>query len=181
MNLRHISLAAVFLRHIQVNSAWVSVSRPYSRSRSLFRYRLPDSEIEESFTKGSGPGGQKINKVNNCVQLKHVPTGTTVACQESRSLAANRAIARKLLEKKVEYAKEGINSSIGRAITKKQKQKQRNYRRAQMKVKARSVAKGEKEEIDGQARSAIMAPPTWAGEGGALGGSLRQVPPSPSA
>ncbi|CAN0588757.1 unnamed protein product, partial [Ectocarpus sp. 12 AP-2014] len=51
---------------------------------------------------GSGPGGQKINKVRNCVQLTHVPSGVSVSCQDSRELHANRHIARKRLKEKVQ-------------------------------------------------------------------------------
>ena len=39
---------------------------------------LNDEEIEELFTKGSGPGGQCVNKTNNCVVLKHKPTSLVV-------------------------------------------------------------------------------------------------------
>ena len=39
---------------------------------------LIESEIEESFIKGSGPGGQSVNKSSNCVQLKHLPTGIII-------------------------------------------------------------------------------------------------------
>ena len=39
---------------------------------------LIENEIEESFIKGSGPGGQSVNKSSNCVQLKHLPTGIII-------------------------------------------------------------------------------------------------------
>lgn len=38
---------------------------------------ITDVDIEESFVKGSGPGGQKINKTSSCVVLKHKPTGNS--------------------------------------------------------------------------------------------------------
>jgi len=58
------------------------------------------TDIEESFVRGSGSGGQKINKTNNAVQLKHVPTGTQVKCQEFRDRPMNRILAlRELLRK----------------------------------------------------------------------------------
>ncbi|CAN0065547.1 unnamed protein product, partial [Discosporangium mesarthrocarpum] len=61
---------------------------------------LLNEDIEENFTKGRGPGGQKINKVRNCVQLTHRPTGIMVSCQESRELGVNRGIAKKILREK---------------------------------------------------------------------------------
>jgi protein subunit release factor B len=36
---------------------------------------LNEAEIREIFTKGSGPGGQKLNKATNRCELKHLPTG----------------------------------------------------------------------------------------------------------
>ena len=50
-------------------------------------------DIEERFVRGSGPGGQKINKTSSTVCLKHVPTGLEVRCQRERSQAANRETA----------------------------------------------------------------------------------------
>jgi ribosome-associated protein len=40
---------------------------------SLFvthRISIPDSELEESFIRSSGPGGQNVNKVSSAVQLR---------------------------------------------------------------------------------------------------------------
>ena len=42
------------------------------------KFQLNENDIEESFIKGSGPGGQSVNKTSNCVQLKHLPTGIVV-------------------------------------------------------------------------------------------------------
>ena len=61
---------------------------------------LIEKDIKESFISGSGSGGQKINKTQNCVYLKHLPSGIEVKCQKDRSREANRFFARrKLLEK----------------------------------------------------------------------------------
>ncbi|KAJ3904522.1 hypothetical protein F5879DRAFT_1022831 [Lentinula edodes] len=61
---------------------------------------LKEEDIEESFVRGSGPGGQSVNKTENNVQLLHKPTGIRVACQETRSLFTNRMLARRLLTAK---------------------------------------------------------------------------------
>lgn len=48
------------------------------------------ADVEEVFVRGSGPGGQKINKTASTVVLRHRPTGVEVRCQRERSQAANR-------------------------------------------------------------------------------------------
>jgi protein subunit release factor B len=48
------------------------------------------SDVDERFVRGSGPGGQKINKTSSTVSLRHGPTGIEVRCQAERSQAANR-------------------------------------------------------------------------------------------
>jgi peptide chain release factor len=51
------------------------------------------SDVEERFVRGSGPGGQKINKTSSTVWLRHRPSGVEVRTQRERSQAANREIA----------------------------------------------------------------------------------------
>lgn len=43
---------------------------------------LDESELEEQFVKGHGPGGQATNKTSNCVVLRHVPSGIVVKVEE---------------------------------------------------------------------------------------------------
>lgn len=56
-----------------------------------------EDELEETFVRGGGPGGQAVAKTNNCVQLRHVPTNTIVRCHVTRSCEVNRKLARKQL------------------------------------------------------------------------------------
>src|SRR5271165_5561259 len=57
-------------------------------------------DVDERFVRGSGPGGQKINKTSSTVWLRHRPTGIEVRCQAGRSQAANRELAwRELCER----------------------------------------------------------------------------------
>ena len=46
---------------------------------------IREQDLEESFVRGSGRGGQKVNKTNNCVYLRHTPTGIAVKCHADRS------------------------------------------------------------------------------------------------
>lgn len=87
---------------------------------------IPETEIEESFLKGSGPGGQKINKTSSAVQLKHLPTGIVVKCQATRSRAQNRKSARKLLAERLEQVEMGDQSRTAlRAEVERRKRKRR--------------------------------------------------------
>lgn len=58
--------------------------------------------VEERFTRGGGPGGQKINKTSNRVQLSYPPLGIDVRCQESRSRSLNRFLALRELADRIE-------------------------------------------------------------------------------
>ncbi len=65
--------------------------------RSYSKITLVESDLVEKFIKGSGKGGQKINKTSSAVQLHHLPTGVRVYTQKYRSLQDNRREARSLL------------------------------------------------------------------------------------
>lgn len=97
---------------------------------------ISEDEITESFLKGSGPGGQKINKTSSAVQLKHLPTGIVVKSQGTRSREQNRKVARQLLAEKLDEIEKGDESRTAikaeRARTKKasaSKKSKRKYRK----------------------------------------------------
>jgi len=110
---------------------------------------LLESDLEESFIKGSGPGGQKINKTSNCVQLKHKPTGIVIKCQETRSREENRRIARRLLGRKLDVMENGEDSWEGvrrwkshRTKSNREKKSKRKYRKLE-EEKAMKLLEGE--------------------------------------
>jgi protein subunit release factor B len=94
---------------------------------------LPE-DISEQFTRGSGKGGQKINKTSSTVVVKHGPTGIEVRCQKHREQSKNRLSAYKLLILKIEEKKKGARSLVVQKIFKARKQKQRRSKRAKEKM-----------------------------------------------
>jgi protein subunit release factor B len=58
---------------------------------------LREADLEETFTRSGGPGGQNVNKVSTAVTLRHRPSGLSVTVQDSRSQANNRKLARERL------------------------------------------------------------------------------------
>lgn len=115
-------------------SIMVSPGKHKSLEQRLEKLGVLEDHLIEKFIKGSGKGGQKINKSSTCVFLLHKPSGIEVKCQKTRSLQDNRYHARKLLAEKIEEEIEGIKSARQREIAKKRRQKQKRSKRAQEKV-----------------------------------------------
>lgn len=97
---------------------------------------ITEGELLEKFVRGSGAGGQKINKTSNCVFLKHLPTGVCIKCQMDRSREMNRFLARRELCDQLESIRDGKSSAKTQAIEKMRRQKRQRSRRS----KQRSVA-----------------------------------------
>jgi peptide chain release factor len=95
---------------------------------------LRPEDIEEMFVRGSGKGGQKINKTSSTVHLKHLPTGIEVRMQKHREQSKNRVSAYKLLLLKLDEAKRGKESVLSQKIFKLRKQKQRRNRKSKEKM-----------------------------------------------
>lgn len=104
---------------------------------------LDEKDIVENFIKGSGPGGQAINKTSSCVQLKHTPTGMILKCQETRERSRNRVIARRRLGRELELLVFGQHdSALGQEQLKKRRQltnKKKKTKRRQKELASRKA------------------------------------------
>ena len=98
------------------------------------RLGILEKDIKERFIKGSGPGGQKINKTSSCVYLLHIPSGREVKCQADRSQALNRFLARRELCDLIENELMGKASAAEQEREKIRRQKRRKSRRQREKM-----------------------------------------------
>jgi protein subunit release factor B len=116
------------------------------------KLNINPQDIEEKFIRGSGHGGQKINKTSNAVWLKHIPTGIEVKMQRHREREKNRMSGYKLLINKIEEFLLGEKSEKARKIYKLRKQKQKRSKRAKEKIleqkKQRSKIKETRKKVD---------------------------------
>ncbi len=103
----------------------------YERMAAL---HIREEDLTENFIRGSGSGGQKINKTSSCVQLHHTPSGIEVKCQSSRLQSSNRFFARRDLCDKLEEKRLGVQSQRQQEQEKIRRQKRRRSRRAQNKM-----------------------------------------------
>ena len=83
---------------------------------------VDEADLEETFARSSGPGGQNVNKVSTAVTLRHLTSGISVTIQDSRSQAVNRKLARERLLDAVEGAREEQRMA---EIAKREKERRR--------------------------------------------------------
>lgn len=108
---------------------------------------IREEDLAENFIRGSGSGGQKINKTSSCVQLRHAPSGIEIKCQSSRLQGSNRFFARRELCDKLEEKILGIKSQKKQEQEKIRRQKRRRSRRAKNKMLDDKAKHGEKKAL----------------------------------
>ncbi|MGJ8642050.1 MAG: peptide chain release factor family protein [Luteolibacter sp.] len=108
------------------------------------------ADLIEKFVRGSGAGGQKINKTSNCVFLKHEPSGIAIKCQVERSREMNRFLARRELCDQFDAIANGKASAKTQAIEKMRRQKRRRSRRSKQRSVADKRALSKKKSLRGR-------------------------------
>jgi len=91
-----------------------------------------EEDLQESFVRSSGNGGQHVNKTSTCVQLRHLPSGICVTASRERSQSVNRFLARRELLEKIEAQSGSLTPEMKR-IARLRKQKDRRRRRTEKK------------------------------------------------
>ena len=100
--------------------------------------RLED--FEENFHRSSGPGGHNVNKVSTAVSVSHLPTGTGVTAQDTRSQAQNRVLAWERIFDAIAEARDAAKKAAKNA---KEKVRRQTAKRP-WKVKQRMLASKKK-------------------------------------
>lgn len=103
-----------------------------------------EGDLEEKFVRGSGKGGQKLNKTSSCVYLLHRPTGIEVKCQAGRQQSLNRFLARRELCDRLDDIRNGVKSLRMREIHRIRHQKKRRSRRQKEKLLEQKRRRSEK-------------------------------------
>ncbi|GIK06398.1 hypothetical protein Aspvir_002048 [Aspergillus viridinutans] len=132
-----------------------SIRRSFTLASSLSAKQLPprlkidDADLTVSYLKGTGPGGQKINKTNSAVQLIHKPTGIVVKSQATRSRSQNEKIARQILADKVEELLKGDASRNAIRAERARKKKASKMKKTRRKYRELEKGSQDNEHEDG--------------------------------
>lgn len=128
----------------------VSDTKQRDLERRMTKLGVREADMDESFIHGGGPGGQKINKTSVVVLIRHAPSGMEVRCQESRSQALNRFIARRILVERLEARVAGVQQEKIQEFEKIRRQKRKRSKRAKEKMLATKRQRSETKALRGR-------------------------------
>jgi protein subunit release factor B len=125
-------------------------STPSSFAERLAQMGLCEDDIEESFARSSGPGGQNVNKVSTSVTLRHAPSGVVVTVQDSRSQAMNRQLARERLVDALEKKRRAEKALLQSASEKRRRQNRPRPRGVKRRILESKKKRGSLKKLRGK-------------------------------
>lgn len=117
------------------------------RMRSL---GIHPGDLEEAFSRSSGPGGQHVNKVSTACTVRHVPTGISVTASDSRSQSTNRQLALERLLEVFEKQREERKQERLAAASKARRQKAKRSRGTKLKMVEGKRKRGDTKKLRGR-------------------------------
>src|SRR6266705_4333120 len=122
----------------------VSLEKEEQLAQRMAALGVREADIDETFVRSGGHGGQNVNKTSTCVMLLHRPSRLQVKCQATRQQGLNRFLARRLLLDKIEALQKGRADSERARIEKIRRQKRKRSRRAKDRLLADKSRHSEK-------------------------------------
>lgn len=127
-----------------MNSQPTEFAQPDPLAERMAALGVREEDLEETFVRSGGNGGQNVNKVSTCVQLLHRPSGIQVRCQTTRYQGRNRELARIQLLDKLESLKKAAQAEARAAVEKQRRAKRGRSYGAKQRILASKSRQSEK-------------------------------------
>ena len=125
----------------------VSLEKETQLAQRMSALGVREPDLEESFVRSGGHGGQNVNKVATCVMLLHRPTGLQVKCQSTRQQGFNRFLARHMLLDKIESQRKARADAERARLEKIRRQKRKPSRAAKERMHADKAHRAVRKEF----------------------------------